>query len=456
MTNLLSSASPKTPVSLPCRTMNATPHLPRRTAPGASLLAALLLALSGLFATAPDLSAQLPQASARALGMGYNMTASARGFAAVANNPAGLAHWESPGFSLAIPAATAGTGLGPVTLADIAEYEGAFIPDAQKAAWLQSVTDAGGQAGILQGGLTPLALNIGPVGFQLSSAVGGRMQLSPDAAELLLYGNAGRTGVTRDFALDGSSLDAFVLSTAALSLGVRASDRVYLGVTGKYVMGNGLVMGRDAGSVVRSDPLQVELQFPVIANATEGEETEFNNGTGFGFDLGAIVELPMITLGASVENVVNTFAWELDGLAYIPGAALFDTGSSESDFDEQPAENAPQDILDMVDELTLRPVYSVGAEIDLPLVRLQADIRKRTAGGLQFGPEFHAGVGAELKLIGFLPLRAHAAKITGGYQAGGGLSLILGPVNLSAGGAYQSGELEDAAVGMFTLSFGGN
>lgn len=414
----------------------------------------LVAALAALFLAPADAAAQLPQASARALGMGYNMTASARGFAAVANNPAGLAHWESPGFSLAIPAVAVGSGVGPITLADIADYEGQLIPDAQKAAWLQTVAEGGGQNGVVDLGATPLALNVGPVGFQLSTLVGGTANLSPDAVELLLYGNAGRTGTPRDFSLEGSSLNAYVLSTAAVSLGMRPSDRFYLGVTGKYVMGNGLLMARDAGSIVGADPLQVELEFPVVLNSEENGE--FNNGTGFGFDVGAILELPGITLGAHVENVVNTFAWTTDGLAFRPGTALFETSGSSSDFDERPLDQAPQDILDMVDDMTLKPVISVGAEIDLPLVRLQADIRRRTPGGLELGPEFHAGVGAELKALGFLPLRAHAAAITGGYQAGGGFSLILGPVNVTAGAAYRAGELEDQTLGMVTLSFGHN
>lgn len=420
-----------------------------------TLRRALLAALAAVAPLAPaDAAAQLPQASARALGMGYNMTASARGFAAVANNPAGLAHWESPGFSLAIPAVFVGSGLGPVTLADIADYEGQLIPDVQKEAWLQAVTNGGGQTGAVDLGATPVALNIGPVGFQLSTLVGGTANLAPDAVELLLYGNAGRTGAPRDFSMEGSRLDAFALSTAAVSLGLRPSDRFYLGVTGKYVMGNGLLMARDAGSLVGADPLQLQLEFPVVTNSTENGQ--FNNGTGFGFDLGAILELPGITLGAHMENVVNTFAWSTDGLAFRPGTALFEVGSFDSDFDEMPLDQAPEGILDMVDELTLKPVVSVGAEIDLPLVRLQADIRRRTPGGLELGPEFHAGVGAELKALGILPLRAHVAAITGGYQAGGGFSLILGPVNLTAGAAYRAGEVEDQALGMFTLSFGHN
>lgn len=410
---------------------------------------------AALMALAAPLTAQLPQASATALGMGYNMTASARGFAAVANNPAGLAFWNSPGFSLAIPAVSAGAGVGPIRLQDLVEWEGELVPDAVKEEWLQSVAAAGGQSGIVEAGATPLALNIGPVGFQLSTTLAGDATLGPDAVELLLYGNAGRTGEPRDYDLDGSSVDAFALTTAALSLGIRATDRFYVGVTGKYIMGHGLIVGRDAGTTITADPVAVELEFPFLVNRSE--DPEYNNGTGIGVDLGVIYEAPGLTVGATVQNVLNTFEWTLDGLSYIPGTAVFDTEDSEDDFEEQPAEAAPQEFLDVVEELTLKPVMAVGAEFTgFPLLKIQADIRRRTSGGIALGPEFHAGVGVELQALSFLPLRAHGAVITGGMQFGGGASLILGPVNLTAAGALRTGDLEDSTLAMFTLSFGGN
>jgi hypothetical protein len=91
-----------------------------------------------------------------------------------------------------------------------------------------------------------------------------------------------------------------------------------------------------------------------------------------------------------------------------------------------------------------------------PLLRLAADVRKRSAEGLVFGPEFHLGVGAELLAISFLPLRTHLNVVTGGMQIGGGASLVLGPVNLSGGIARRSGDFGAATLGMVTLSFWGS
>ena len=398
---------------------------------------------------------QIPQASAAALGMGWNTTASARGFASVASNPAGLAHPSSPGFSLAIPAVAVESGLGPVKLSELAEWEGRLVTGPLKADWLQRVIDSGGQEGALGVGVTAVALSVGRIGFQVGAIAGGEMSLAPDAAELLLYGNAGRTGTPQDFELEGSRLDGFALSTAALSYGFRVSPRLSLGVTSTYTMGNGLIVGRDTGSSLAADPLGVTLQFPVVLPRTE--DTAVNHGTGFGLDLGALWEGPVLTLGATVQNLFHTFEWELDDLSFMPGQAIFDGDTDASDFDERPASTAPASVLDVVAGRTIEPILSVGAEWrPSSLLRVQGDIRKRISGGLEIGPEFHAGAGVELQALPSLPLRAHTAVVSGGVQVGGGASLILGPVHLSGAGAYRTGDAQDAVLGMFTLSFGAN
>lgn len=406
-------------------------------------------------------AAQLPQASAAALGMGYNMTASARGFAAVANNPAGLGHASSPGFSLAIPSISAEAGLGPISLSDLADWEGALVPTSVKEDWLTRVSSSGGQGGSVGVGATPLALNVGPIGFQLSTRVGGLASLAPDAAELLLFGNAGRTGTARDFTLDNSLVEAYALTTAAVSYGFQVTDRVYLGATGKYVIGNGLLVGRDAGSFANSDPVSVEIDFPVLIPYGASDDFRFDHGNGVGLDLGALWESRSMIVGATIQNILNTFEWNLDEYSYIPGEAFFDQDNSDSDFDEQRLSAAPGATRDafqeVADNLRLKPVASVGIQLAASsFLRLQADLRKTLGDGLEFDPDFHAGVGAELSALSFLPLRAHVAKVSGGFQIGGGSSLILGPVNLSGALALRARDGANATLGMVTLSFGAN
>jgi len=411
--------------------------------------------LAALAVAAASVSAQLPQASATALGMGENVTASARGFAAVANNPAGLGMSDSPGFSLAIPAVSVQLGLGPVTLADLAQWQGEILQPSTKDAWLQGILDAGGQGGTVGLGATPLALSIGPVGFQLSGIATGVMSLAPDAAEVLLYGNAGLTGAPSELDFSGSTIDGFALTTAAVSVGFPVSDRLSLGVTGKYVVGNGLVIGRDMGSYASATPLSVATDFPILA--TDPDSVQFNNGTGVGMDVGAVWRGPAVTVGATIQNVFNSFQFTLDHFTYIPGQALFNGTTSESDFDRQPAANAPGLLRDAAADLKLKPVFAAGAEIQASsLLRVEADVRKRVGGGLDVGPKFQMGVGAELRALPFLPLRAHAGIVSGGVQIGGGASLVLGPLNLSGAIALRTNDIQNATLGIVTLSFGGN
>jgi len=424
----------------------------RRGALHAPAFAALLALAFG----ATPMSAQLPQASATALGMGYNTTASTRGFAAIANNPAGLGLDDSPDFSLAVPALAVQGGLGPVTLADLAEWEGRLVPASVKDEWLERVRESGGQSGPLLAGATPVALSLGSFGFQLSTQVGGEANLAPDAVELMLYGNAGRTGSAQDFDLEGSSLDGFILTTAAVAWGFRATDRLHLGVTGTYSVGSGLLVGRDVGSAFRSDPLGVEIRFPVLYPAWE-EGEKFDNGSGVGLDVGALWVGPSLKVGATIQNLVSTFDWDLDGFSYVAGEGFFELGPWASDFEERPATGAPRTLLDAAEELTLKPVFAVGAELEpSPLLRLSGDIRKRVSGGLAVGPDFHMGVGAELRAVSFLPLYGHFSVVSEGVQLGGGASLVLGPVSLSGAGAYRTGDYGDGALGMVTLSFGAN
>lgn len=399
--------------------------------------------------------AQLPQASAAALGMGNNVTASARGFAAVANNPAGLGMADTPGFSLAIPALSVELGLGPVTLGDLVDWEGEVVPASEKDLWLQSIADAGGQGGNAGVGATVLALNVGPLGFQLSGVARATMSLAPDAAEVLLYGNAGRTGSPQDYDLSGSTVDGFGLSTAALSFGLPVSEQLSVGVTGKYTMGNALVVGRDMGSQISATPLSVSTDFPVLLPRTEN--AGFNHGTGVGMDLGAIWTGPAFTLGVTIQNVFHTFEWKLDKLSYVAGQSLFDQSVRDSNFDEQPASAAPASFRKTATDLTIKPVFAAGLALSpTPLLKVEADVRKRVGGGLELGPEFQMGVGAELDALPFLPLRAHMGVVSGGVQLGGGASLILGPVNLSGAIALRTDELQNATLGIVTLSFGGN
>src|SRR5919206_4656656 len=85
-------------------------------------------AIIALTCAAHPAAAQLPSASAVALGTGDNYTALARGYNAVAWNPAGLAMPGNPGFSLTILPVRGSGGVGPPPPTDRPHFQGAPTP----------------------------------------------------------------------------------------------------------------------------------------------------------------------------------------------------------------------------------------------------------------------------------------------------------------------------------------
>lgn len=410
-------------------------------------------------ATPHSLTAQLANASAVTLGQGGNATATARGFAAVASNPAGLGMYDSPGFSLALAPLRLRTGLDPVTMADLVDVQGQVISSATKEEWLTRIAANGGQTGAFGVRVSALALSAGAVGFQLSTLVSGSMTLAPGVAEALLYGNAGRTGQPTDVEIEGSRMDGFAVSTAAVSFGIPVGDRISptaIGATLTYSVGHGVLLAEGSTGALRSDPIQANVVFPTVM--TDDEDASINGGSGVGLNLGFVMERDRMTFGVSAINLVSTFEWDTERLIYRPGTALIEEGNNATDFEKQAYGSAPATLRATLEEMTFLPTLAVGGAYEVNEdFTVMADVRNRFGdGGLDVGPRFHAGVGADFRALEVLQLRAGAAVITDGVQFGGGASLVLGPVRLSAAGARRQGDLDDATLAQFTLSFGGH
>ncbi len=397
--------------------------------------ALLLLAGIGLLTPLPS-RAQLPAATAASLGTANNYTALARGFSAVSLSPAALALPGTPTFSLAFLPVQASQSLQPVSLADIGNYGGRLIPASVKEDWLRRIASSGGQTGGGVAEVTGLAVNYQFGGLQFSTIASGRTMVSDAAAELLLFGNAGRTGSPGDFDLQGSRVSGFVVSTlgvsAAVPLGVRlvpglARQRLALGATLKRSWGNALVYGEDAGSLALSDPLRVDVKFPIIHTGGDSGGV-FDKGTGLGLDVGAAWVGGRWKAAALVQNVFNTYAWDLETMVYRPGTAAFDQNTHESDFDERPASQAPRELRDRVEALTFEPVLGLGlAFAPSERLSLTADLRRRTGEGLEVGPKSHLGAGAEYRPSPRVPLRAGFAVITAASRWRGGRGWSSGP-----------------------------
>jgi hypothetical protein len=224
------------------------------------------------------------------------------------------------------------------------------------------------------------------------------------------------------------------------------------GATVKYSVGHGVAVARSTSGSVSLDPIKVDVNFPAVHTS----EDPINTGNGVGVDVGFMLKQDRLSFGVSVQNVVNTFAWDESKLAFRAGTASFEIGESESDFDEMPYSSAPASLRTIVTNMTFKPSIRVGAALDVTDdFTLSGDLHNRISDdGIALAPKFHLGGGAEFRGLKVIHLRGGAAIITDGIQYSGGVSLVLGPLNLSAAAAVQSGDIGENVLGQFSLSFG--
>lgn len=425
-------------------------------------------ALAALCVAVPATAvAQLPNSSSAAFAMGGNFTAIARGYEAVSWNAANLAMPGRPFMSFGFGILGGNGGLAPVDVSTLHKFGGQVVDSATRASWVQLARQEGGERGEIDGGITPLALSVGPVGLQVGTSFYTRLNLSPDAWEAWLFGNAGANGgQAKTLDLKGTSVEAAAFTTGALSFalpipinltnGLFRHERAAVAITGKYVVGHGLVLAEDQGSTVAGSG-DIDVSLPVITVRTDDlvdiptQASEYNGsaGSGIGADLSVAWSGGPWRGSFVAENVFNTFKWDTTMLAYLPGAGTFSPDTSDIDFDQHAYSGAPQALRDRVAAQAFKPAIRIGAAFQATsALTLTADVKQAVGGedAIMVGPKSHIGVGAELRVLPFIPIRAGVASISDGWQAGAGLGLhFLGyELGLSAsvrqrGSARQSG-----------------
>ena len=412
---------------------------------------------------APRLDAQLVSASAASLALGDNYTALARGINAVAWNPAGLGMPDNPFVSFAF-AGRGAAGTDPISLSDLSKYSGVTVPNAVLASWLSRVQAQGGQK-VDAEGAGSFALSVGPIAFQLATSAYERGKLSPDAVEVLLYGNAGASGTPRSMSLKGSRTEGAVMTTAAASFGQSVDlglGHLAIGATAKYIVGNALLLGEDAGSQLDANPLALNVQFPIIQSDTSLDGMP-QRGHGVGLDVGAAWTFGPFAAGATIQNLINTFRWDVGQMYFRPGGAIFNTsGARQTNFDAIGMSQLPDSLRaraaalsSEVEAMRFTPSLNLGASMKvLPFLTAMADVRQNLGDGMRVAERTHVGAGAELRLIPFLPLRAGLSLISGGYVASAGAGLEVAFFHLNAGVAARKTEYGQFPSGALTVSFG--
>jgi hypothetical protein len=381
--------------------------------------------------------AQLPNASAAAFGMAGNFTAIAKGYEAVSWNAANLAMPGRPFFSLGLGIAGGNAGLDPVDVSALNEFSGLTVDANTKLAWLDKARLAGGERARADGGVTWLGASVGPFGLHVGSIAYADMNLSPDAFEAFLFGNAGLNGgQPKPLDMTGTAVRGGAFTTGALSFaipvplritgGFLKNERAAIGITGKYLVGHGLLLAQDIGSSLDD---VVRLRFPIIAPDSTYDGIA---GVGQGADVSLAWSGGPWKVGVQAQNVFNSFKWDTTRLAYLPGTGTFTYGSDNgaTDFDQQPYSAAPQQLRDIVAAQAFRPAIAVGVAMRLTgALTLTADMKTQTGDddAIVVGPRSHFGVGAEFRVLPLVPLRAGVASITDGWQAAVGAGVrVLG------------------------------
>ena len=423
------------------------------------------------FAALSTAEAQQLNTSAAAAGVGGNYVARARGFDAVAWNPANLGLPGNSGFSIALLPATASFTLDPITLGDIKSVQNNkapnIVPRATRQAWLDKVTAAGGETGTPSGG-TSVALGVGPFALQVGMTFFGAVKLNPDAVQAILFGNVAPDGSVRALNFQNSKYNAGGVTTAALSYGHAFSERkdgsiLAFGATVKVVGGNIVSIGQDAGSNINANG--GTISFPSVgtrsfqdcrddtgvvkAGCTPMTGPGGFNGNGFGADIGTSWLRDKLGVSAAIQNVFNTFSWGEEGLSYRPGSGQFDVNGDTTDFDQRPISSAPAALRSALANYKFKPTILVGLAYELRKdVTVSADARQQMAGdqGILIGPKTSVGAGVEYRGIPLLALRGGANYITGGTALSVGAGLRFGRYELGAAIATQQGDNKGTSV----------
>ena len=420
------------------------------------------LVVAGLLAPAL-LSAQLPDPSARALGMGGAYTSLARGYEAVAWNPAMLAAWDRPGLSIGLPHFDVEFGSNAYGFSDVSKYANSYLTAADKQALLDKITGSTLDIRSLIGA-EPLGLSVGPFALMVGAAGELNAGIAKDAVRLALEGNAPQGGVLSTLSAAGSNARAWAATTAAGSFALPFQiplGRLSVGATYKYVIGNFLGGANDLGTQVAFNPL---------FTATEAGEALYTNyargcgsfspfktgmcggqaGHGYGVDLGGALQLAHsgITLSAVLVNALGSMTWDASRLYYsrtmradsqTTSGRVVTAEDSTVDLKTTAAIAADPQANQLSNSLLANAdfarVVRVGFALRRGALTVAAGGQLRLKAGLDQQSAQLLSAGAEYRLLGIVPLRVGASSDFAGastLSAGTGLQLLGFNLDLSA------------------------
>jgi hypothetical protein len=418
----------------------AAVHVDRAASSAVLRALAAVALLAGM--SVSDAAAQVVSASARDAALAGNGTMLTRGARALGVNPALLAAPDRPSFSIALPTIAAGATSAPLRFSEITPYEHAVVPRAVAESWLQRITAAGGLRATADAAFDALGVSVGPFALGVSGTGEAALTLPPELTELLLFGNAGRTGEPHDMTFTGGggrTWGAGMLSVGyARRLPLRGSgnarESFSVGIAAKYVVSPYMAtMIAPRGRVV-AEPVESDLTVPLVI-FDEGRRGGMG-ATGYGIDLGGAWTIGPLALGLTVHDAVNTFRYRITSARVYTTTALVSEGSTRARTshgmmldDPAVSDTIRARARELVRDARFPPTVRVSSAYALTswlTVTSDALAHAGSADALTLLPQFSVGLGAEARILSFLPLRA-GVRVGGGastFHAGAGLRLF--------------------------------
>jgi hypothetical protein len=419
----------------------------------------ILTLLMLLYVTAAQAQQATPEA--RSFGMGSAYTARASGYEASFWNPANLGLSTNPSWSTGMNA-SAYVSNNAIGYGQITDVYGEYLDSDEKSRLLADVRQATG------GGLATLDFDVGAQGigasigqfaFGFGGIGAGTSEITPDALELLLFGNVGESGTGRNFDFSGTSVDVWTLYGAHASyaqpfrLEVLPQAGFSAGATLRYGVARDLLRITESRSDLIYEPLGLDVAMQKL------QSTEGNAGAAFAADLGVAMEWEgRMVFGASLINAIQAISWDESSFAvtnYEVNAdyeeiAINSTTIPYSDLDPEVQANvdALLDGASLPRRLRLGSLLRVSPELDL-----SADYVELIGGSLRSSWDRSLSTGAEFRGIPMVPLRAGLATSFDQFALTGGLGLHTGPLHVDfAIGRWGLGG-GDGIVSALSLSF---
>lgn len=413
------------------------------------------LALAGLVALPALLSAQSGQSSARAIGMSRSLTAAARGYEAIAWNPALLGAPGRPKFSINIAQVGIATRSNALSATQIWSYYGQdslSVDDRNEILDKVRATDdstfgVGALADVMALGVT-----VGNFGIALTgTAADASVNVSDDVVELILFGNTARRAPFDRYDAEGSRASGVSAATLAVSWGQGFQmpvGHLAVGITAKLRRGIMAARAAALNSYVQNAP-DFEARAGYHALYFDPDRS-VNNGTGFGVDFGASYDFVSgLRVAAAVENLVSSMSWKDENLRYIREEYLLEQSADGFSYQDVTIADidAAYDSLDTTqralrDSVLGRDPFAtklrLGAQLSAGSVLLAGDAEFELTDGIVPGASSRASVGAELPIT-VLILRGGVATDFAGLGFSAGLGFKLGPVRLDVAGALTPG-----------------